>query len=112
MLELIAMNGVIQLIPYPGFQRHLGTESFGQVLTLLSIISIMGSTFGTAANYSRMVAKTKKIECKGDYNIFLLIIAALCVPVSIAGLMWLGNFGAYVCRIPCAYDYDCVQILQ
>lgn len=91
MLGLIAMNGVIQLILYPGFQRHLGTESFGQVLTLLSIISIMGSTFGTAANYSRMVAKTKKIECKGDYNIFLFIIAALCVPVSIAGLMWLGN---------------------
>lgn len=94
MLGLIAMNGVIQLVLYPGFQRNLGTEQFGQVLTLISIVSIMGSTFGTAANYSRMVAKTKKIDCNGDYNIFLLIIAALCIPVSAAGLLWLGNGSA------------------
>ena len=91
MLGLIAMNGVIQLLLYPCFQRQLGTDKFGQVLTLLSIVSIMGSTFGVAANYSRMVAKTKNIDCNGDYNRFLLYIAVLCIPVSLAGLMWLGN---------------------
>ena len=82
MLGLIAMNGVIQLILYPGFQRHLGTESFGQVLTLLSIISIMGSTFGTAANYSRMVTHMKKQDSNSDYNIFLLGVAVVSVAVS------------------------------
>jgi O-antigen/teichoic acid export membrane protein len=90
-LGLVAMNGVIQFVLYPGFQRHMGTESFGRVLSLLSIISIMGCTFGVAANYSRMLVKTKKIECKGDYNIFLLGVCALCIPVSIAGLLWLGD---------------------
>jgi O-antigen/teichoic acid export membrane protein len=91
MLGLIAMNGVIQFVLYPGFQRYMGTESFGRVLTLLSIVAIMGCTFGVAANYSRMLVKTKKIECKGDYNIFLLCIGILCIPVSIAGLAWLGD---------------------
>jgi O-antigen/teichoic acid export membrane protein len=90
-LGLVAMNGVIQFVLYPGFQRYMGTESFGRVLSLLSIISIMSCTFGVAANYSRMLVKTKKIECKGDYNIFLLGVCVLCIPVSIAGLVWLGD---------------------
>ena len=80
MLGLIAMNGVIQLLLYPCFQRQLGTDKFGQVLTLLSIVSIMGSTFGVAANYSRMVAKTKNIDCNGDYNRFLLFIIKTILP--------------------------------
>ena len=91
MLGLVVMNGVIQFILYPFFNRELGAEAFGGVLTLISIVAIMGSTFGIAANYSRMVCYTKGKEAKGDYNLFLLIIAAISVIVSIAGLMWLGT---------------------
>ena len=52
MMGLIVMNGVIQLALYPFLSKKLGTDEFGVVLTLISLISIMGSTFGTAANYS------------------------------------------------------------
>lgn len=91
MLGLIAMNGVIQLVLYPFFNSRLGAEEFGTVLTMISLVAIMGSTFGTAANYSRMVSRTKGTDSNGDYNIFLLIIAAASVVVSIFGMLWLGN---------------------
>lgn len=91
MLGLVVMNGVIQFILYPYLNGQLGAEKFGSVLTLISIVAIMGSTFGTAANYSRMVSYTKQRQAKGDYNLFLLIIAGISVFVSIAGLIWLGN---------------------
>ncbi len=92
MMGLIVMNGVIQLALYPFLSKQLGTDEFGVVLTLISLISIMGSTFGTAANYSRMVTRMKGQDSNGDYNIFLLLIAVLSVFVSIGGLMWLHKF--------------------
>lgn len=44
MMGLIVMNGVIQLALYPFLSKQLGTDEFGVVLTLISLISIMGST--------------------------------------------------------------------
>lgn len=92
MLGLIVMNGVIQLVLYPQLNRYMGEERFGVVLTLISIVAIMGSTFGTGANYSRMVTRKKGTDSNGDYNIFLLIIAGMSVIVSLVGLLWLGEF--------------------
>ena len=92
MMGLVVMNGVIQLALYPFLSKQLGTDEFGVVLTLISLIAIMGSTFGTAANYSRMVTRMKGQDSNGDYNIFLLSIAILSVIVSICGLMWLHRF--------------------
>lgn len=91
MMGLVVMNGVIQLLLYPFLNRQLGAERFGSVLSLLSIVAIMGATFGTAANYSRMVCHTKGKEVKGDYNLFLLMVAGISAVVSAVGLWWLGG---------------------
>lgn len=91
MMGLVVMNGVIQLLLYPFLNRQLGAEQFGSVLSLLSIVAIMGATFGTAANYSRMVCHTKGKEVKGDYNLFLLMVAGISAVVSAVGLWWLGG---------------------
>lgn len=91
MMGLVVMNGVIQLLLYPYLNRQLGAEQFGSVLSLLSIVAIMGATFGTAANYSRMVCHTKGKEVKGDYNLFLLMVAGISAVVSAVGLWWLGG---------------------
>ena len=82
MLGLVVMNGVIQLVLYPFLSKQLGADEFGVVLTLISIVPIMGSTFGTAANYSRMVTHMKKQDSNSDYNIFLLGVAVVSVAVS------------------------------
>lgn len=58
------MNGVPACI-IPILSKQLGTDEFGVVLTLISLISIMGSTFGTAANYSRMVTRMKGQDSNG-----------------------------------------------
>lgn len=92
MLGLIVMNGVVQFILYPRLNSYMGEERFGVVLTLISIVAIMGSTFGTAANYSRMITRKNKTDSNGDYNLFLLLIAGLSVIVSLVGLLWLDQF--------------------
>jgi len=70
---LVAMNGVIQLLLYPSMKRALGDEIFGNVLSLLAVVSVLATSFGTAANYGRMVAKKEGRSNNGDFNLFLLL---------------------------------------
>ena len=86
-LALCIYNGVLQLVIYPGLETRVGAEAFGTVLYLISAVSIMGAGFGTAASYSRMVAKKERSEANGDYNFFLLLISVLSVPVTLAALI-------------------------
>ena len=73
-LALVIYNGVLQLLIYPEIEHRVGEDAFGTVLYLISAVSIMGAGFGTAASYSRMMAKKNREEKNGDYNVFLLII--------------------------------------
>lgn len=82
-LALVLLNGIIQLLMYPYLSRQMGADSFGVVLSILSVISIVATSFGTGANYSRMVVSTKQKEIFGDYNIFLIIVCALSLIVSV-----------------------------
>lgn len=88
-LGIAAMNGVIQLALYPYLQHELGAEAWGHILSLLAIISIMGTTFGTGANYSRMLASTKGRESNGDYMLFLLYVGVLAAVVTCVGMHWM-----------------------
>lgn len=90
-LGLVVMHGVIQFVLYPVLNNDMGAEQFGTVLTLISIISVMGATFGTAANYARMVSFQKNRAVKGDYNRFLLVVVLLAIPVALIGYMMLGD---------------------
>ena len=85
-LALIIYNGALQLLIYPGIERGVGADAFGTVLYLISAVSIMGAGFGTAASYSRMMAKKDRTQENGDYNIFLLIIAVISIPVTAISL--------------------------
>lgn len=43
---LVCMNGVIQLFMYPYLEKLQGSAAFGDVLTLLAVVSILATTFG------------------------------------------------------------------
>lgn len=91
MLALIALNGVIQLFVNPFLTKQMGAEGFGLVLSIQSVVSIMGTSFGSGANYSRMVVNAKKEDVKGDYNIFLGIIALISLVVTLVMLVIFGK---------------------
>ena len=86
-LALVIYNGVLQLLIYPRLETYVGADAFGTVLYLISAVSIMGAGFGTAGSYSRMVAKKDRTEANGDYNLFLLIITLISIPVTIGSLI-------------------------
>lgn len=85
-LALLIYNGVLQLVLYPGLNDRMGAEAFGTVLYLISIVSVMGAGFGTAASYSRMVAKKERQQANGDYNLFLITVAVISIAVTVVSL--------------------------
>lgn len=86
-LALVIYNGVLQLVIYPGLNAGMGSDAFGTVLYLISVVSIMGAGFGTAASYSRMVANKDRTHENGDYNIFLLMVSGISLVVTFVALI-------------------------
>ena len=91
-LALMVYNGVLQLVIYPFLNGKMGAEAFGTVLYLISVVSVMGASFGSGASYGRMVAKAHRTQTNGDYNIFLWGIAGISVFVSLITLVVLHEF--------------------
>lgn len=89
---LMLMNGMLQLLINPMLKKWMGTEAFGDYQSVFAVVSIMGTTFGVAANYSRMVRAREKKDTNGDYNIFLTVISVLCVAVAAGTLIVYGSF--------------------
>lgn len=85
---LCLMNGVVQLFVNPYLQRKMGSEKFGIMLSLISVLTIVAISFGTSANYSRMLSKTKNTQSNSDYLIMLLFSVLFIVPVCIVSLLY------------------------
>lgn len=93
-LGLVLMNGMVQLLINPKLEQWMGEESFGDYQSVFSIVAIMGTTFGVAANFSRMVKSRVKKDRNGDYNIFLAISSAICVGAAAVALVIYDSFNA------------------
>ena len=78
-LGLVLMNGVLQLLINPMLNKWAGEDAFGNYQSVMAVVSIMGTTFGVAANYSKMVKSRENKDANSDYNIFLLISSFLCI---------------------------------
>lgn len=97
-LSVIAMgvyNCVAQFVLNPYLNRTLGDEAFGDVLTLLSILSVVAMSIGVGVNYSRLANKPRFETVNGDYNRFLCLGAVVVVAVSVSSLCFFDNVSIY-----------------
>lgn len=91
---LMLMNGMLQLLINPMLNKWLGDDAFGNYQSIFAVVSIMGTTFGVAANYSRMVRSRENKDTNGDYNIFLTVISVICIAVAAGTLIVYKSFSA------------------
>lgn len=89
---LVLMNGILQLLINPTLNKWMGVDAFGNYQSLLAVVAIIGTTFGVAANYSRLVKHREKKDSNGDYNIFLMMTSLLSIPVAIVTLVIYKSF--------------------
>lgn len=92
---VVIMNCVLQFLCYPLFERELGEELNGKVLTLLSVVSITASALGVSLSYSRLVNEKKHHPSNGDYNVFLSAGSLICCVVGIIFLKIYDSLNAF-----------------
>lgn len=80
---LVLMNIVAQFVVYPFWSRELGSEAYGEVLSLLSMMNILAISAGCACNSTRIVKSAGGPTGNGDYGIILLAMSVVAVPFGI-----------------------------
>lgn len=82
-------NMVIQFLVYPDFERRLGSEQYGVVLSMISLVSIIAGSCGYAVNCSRLLGVTTGRNNNGDYNLILLAMGFIGSLIGVAYLFYL-----------------------
>ena len=80
---LMLMNVVMQFLVYPVWNSKLGSEEYGNILYLISIMNIIAISVGSACNYARMTESATKETWNINYNIILMIASVVVIPVII-----------------------------
>jgi len=84
-LGLVLMNAVAQIVVFPLYARRVGDVGYGELQYLMAYVNIFTVSVGCAANYARMTAPAAvRAENGGDYNLFLLLISLLGLPLTLA----------------------------
>ena len=90
--SIVVFNMVIQLFIYPFIAGKLGNEGFGQVRSMMALITITSCTLGVAANYSRMMTEKKYSPANSNYVYILLGGSLVCIAIGIVYMYGLGVF--------------------
>lgn len=75
----VVSTGILQLVVYPKLALTLGSEGYGQMLTIMGIINVVILSFGNNLCNARIVqqAKYNKKNIIGDFQIIAAISAAV-----------------------------------
>lgn len=94
---LCVYNLTLQLLVYPVLDRVLGHETYGNVLTALSVISVAAVSVGVGINYARMAMVARVDSANGDYNAALLLGGVLCAAAGVLAGQFVGFTGVASC---------------
>lgn len=80
---LMLMNVVAQFIVYPAWNRQLGSEGYGNILYLLSLMNIVAISVGSACNYACITESRKGQHPHSSYLLILLCCSVLVIPITL-----------------------------
>ena len=82
-LGLSLMNFVAQIIVYPIWSRYLGTEQYGNIVFLLSLMNIYSISVGVGVNNARMAASAEGKTSNKAYLNILAFSSILAIPLCL-----------------------------
>ena len=86
---IVLMNVVAQFLIYPLWDKQLGSDAYGNILYLLSLMNIVAISLGSATNYARMCNKDKTVKNRS----YLLILGGGTVLFGAAAIGCKGLLG-------------------
>lgn len=97
---LVLMNVIAQFLVYPFWSRTFGSEKYGEIIFLLSLMNIVSISLGSACNYARITLKLKGETRNIDYLVLLGLSTAAAAVFAFAVSLCSGSAAAdAVCYI-------------
>lgn len=87
---LVLMNVVAQFIVYPAWNKQLGSEAYGDVLYLLSLMNIIAISMGSGCNYARVTEK-RKGHVSNSPVLLVLGLTTLAMPLIVLAISWFSD---------------------
>lgn len=66
---LVLMNVIAQFVVYPSWSNSFGSERYGEIIFLISLMNVFSVSLGMSTNYCRVINKTR--GGNSTYNIVL-----------------------------------------
>lgn len=78
------LTGATQLIVYPILAQRFSSEVYGEILTIMGIVSIIIVALGNALDNVRLIVNSEyeKERLQGDFNIILVSVCTIAVVVT------------------------------
>lgn len=77
------MNVVAQFFVYPVWNNKMGSEMYGNVIFLISVMNILSVSVGVSCNYTRMTQSSKGETYSTDYIAIMSAASLLAVPYAL-----------------------------
>jgi len=99
---LVLMNIVAQIVMFPFLRQAFGKDGYGEIQYLMAYVNMITMTVGCAAGLARMVTPAQeRASNSGDYNLFLLFISLLGLPL----VLLIRRFGGVILDTPTTITY-------
>ncbi len=79
---MMTMNMAAQFILYPAWNRAYGSERYGDILYLLSLMNIVAVSMGSSCNYARMRESSRGHTRNTPYLLLLAALSVLLLPLA------------------------------
>ena len=80
---LMLMNVVMQFLVYPFWNSALGSEMYGNVIFLISLMNIFSISMGVSCNYCRMTNSAKGETYNSDYLMIMAVSSVIAAVYSL-----------------------------
>jgi len=87
---LLLLNVSAQFAVYPFLDQMLGSETYGNVLTLISYANIISISIGTGCNSARMQQSSRHETANGEYNRVFAVVMIAAIPLAFA-IQWISG---------------------
>jgi len=87
---LVLMNVVAQFLVYPVWNRQFGSETYGDILYLLSVMNIVAISMGSNCNYAR-ITENRKGHTSAAPVLAALWLVTLAIPIIVLVLSIYGG---------------------
>lgn len=73
----VLMTFVAQFVVYPFWERTFGTEKYGAIIYLISLMNIVSITFGSSLGYTRIMLSAKRETKNSPYLLLLFLLSII-----------------------------------